>query len=129
MENMKVRDVMAHGVPTCSPFARLREVEKIMATEKKPFLIVTDEMGEMWGIITEMIVLKYLGEDLTAEDIMASPVITILPTVPIKEALKIMLQKGIHHLIVEHATPEQPSRPVGYISSSHIIQAASQQKE
>lgn len=125
MENLKVRDVMAHGVPTCSPFAHLSEVEKIMATEKKPFLVVTDETGEMWGIITEMMVLKHVGEDLTAEDIMASPVVTVPPTVFLKEALKIMLQKNIHHLIVEHATPEQPSRPVGYLSSSHIIQAFS----
>ncbi len=125
MENLKVRDVMAHGVPTCSPFAHLKEVAKIMATEKKPFLVVADETGEMWGIITEMIVLKNLGEDLTAEDIMASPVFTVSPTISLKEALKTMVQKGIQHLIVEHATPEQPSRPVGYLSSSHIIQAFS----
>ena len=88
-------------------------------------------MGEICGVITEMLILDKFLESLekyTAEDVMSFPVLTISPTAFISEAAGIMKGKNVHHLVITHNVPNQPLRPIGVISTRDIINALAGKK-
>jgi CBS domain-containing protein len=119
-----VRDLMEHEVVTCSSSASLAEAARIMSEQGVSYLVVIDETDEACGLITEMDLLRSCSEkpsSVTVEDIMTSPVPTISPTAPVAQAVAMMLDKGLHHLVIVHNIPAQPLRPVAIISAGNII--------
>ena len=85
-------------------------------------VVVTDREGTYWGIITSLDVLKYYTKDidnLKAEDIMVSKIITVDPLTPLEKAAAIMVENRIHHLYVVSELRED--KIVGVISSKDII--------
>lgn len=123
-----VRDVMNHEITTCRAMDTVKDIAQIMVDNNSPFVIVVDSSGEAWGVVTELIILKYLIKgttDLTAEEVMSTPVITVEPTISITEAAAIMIEKDVHHLLLIHKALGQNLKPVAIISAFDIIRSMS----
>ena len=100
----------------------LREIIKVMGENNISSVVVTDRDGTYWGIITSLDVMKHYTEDidnLKAEDIMVSKIITVDPLTPLEKAAAIMVENKIHHLYVVSELRED--KIVGVISSKDII--------
>ncbi|MBC7258879.1 MAG: CBS domain-containing protein [Chloroflexi bacterium] len=118
-----VRDVMHRGVVTCAPDTPLTEVAALMARDRASAVAVVNPNGELVGIISRTdMVRAYLKPfaNLRAEDIMTTQVATIIPDIPVQAAVQIMLDRGVHQLIILHARPA-PQRPVGILTMDDIV--------
>ena len=119
-----VRDVMSHGVMTCTPETTVREVAQRMAEHKVNALVVVEEAsGELEGIVSRSDLARSYDQDydsLTVEAVMSHDVETIIPDIPVSAAVLIMLDKGVDRLVIQHARPA-PQRPVGVLSLSDVI--------
>jgi len=115
---------MHRGVIYCYPLDSAREVAKIMATNQIRAVVVVDETGEVWGLISIMELLGLYGQELEkikAEEIMKPYKIEVDPQLPIESAIALMKRKKIDQLIIidPHAGPK---RPVGILTSFDIVQ-------
>lgn len=121
---VRVCDLMHKGVIYCYPEDSAKEVAKIMDSHQIRSVVVMDERGEVWGLISIMEMIPLFGKDLEkirAEEIMRPYKIVVDPQWPIQEAVELMKAKKIEHLIVvdPHAGPK---RPVGILTTFDIVQ-------
>lgn len=118
-----VRDYMHRGVITCHLQTPVKEIAKIMDANNVRSVVVTDDRGEVWGIVSLISILKAWGQDLetlTAEDILQPHTITISPESPIEEAVKLLQKKRIEHLVIVH--PGLVRRAVGILTTFDIVE-------
>ncbi len=115
---------MEHKVVMCKTETDLLEAARMMSEQNSPCLVVIDDMDEACGIVTEMDLLRNCAEDLKAisvEYIMTSPIPKIAPTAPVAQAVSMMIEQDIRHIVIVHGIPSQPMKPVGLISAENII--------
>lgn len=126
MSTATVRDVMHPGIVSCSGAANAAEVARIMASCRVHSVAVLglskDERRtpHIWGIVSDLDVLAATTRPAgaaTAADLASEPVITVRPTMSLKEAAEAMVRHGVHHVIV--ADPERHT-PVGILSTLDI---------
>jgi len=118
----RVRDFMHRGVITCHLQTPIIEVAQIMDTNRIRAVVVTDDEGQVAGIVSLISILKAWGKDLTkitAEDILQPYTITISPESPIEEAIRLLQKKRIEHLVI--VSPEG-RRPVGVLTTFDVVQ-------
>lgn len=123
MANKHVRDIMHKGVIECRPDTVLKEVVRIMADTGVHAIVVEKPGGEIDGIISHMDLLKVYGQNLLnykACDIMTKNVIEISPDATIEEAIRIMLERKIHRLVITEPCPGG-RQAVGILSTTDII--------
>lgn len=116
-----VRDVMKRGIHEVSLNDKISDVVKKMAEYNISSVVVSDNQV-FWGIITDTTILKHYHENLNnlkAEDIMTSKLITISPEAPLEEAVEVMTNNNIHHLYVLSELNED--KIVGVLSSKDVI--------
>jgi CBS domain-containing protein len=116
---MQVQDIMSTDITTVGRNDDLLSVEQTMASKKLRHLPVLED-GEVVGIVTQRDLFKaamssamgygqkaqeaYLHKVLVKE-IMVYPVITILPTASIGEAVDLLMERGIGCLpVVDRGT-------------------------
>ena len=120
----RIKDIMHKGVITCAPDVPIQEVVRVVAdTDVHAIIVVHPPEGTVAGIISHIDLLELYGKDLlqyTASDVMTAGVIDIGIDAPVAEAAKIMLEKGIHRLLVSEETPEG-KKPIGVVSTTDII--------
>lgn len=118
-----VEAIMHKGVIGCRPSTPLEEVIHIMANTNVEVLVVTGPNEEALGVISQMDVLPFYGQDLKgkkAQDVMGHDLIAIPPEMPLEDAIKIMMERGINDLIVsEHG--DVGLRALGVLTTGHII--------
>jgi len=117
-----VRDLMHRGIVTCHLQTSVKDIAKIMDANSVRSVVVTDDRGEVWGIVSLISILKAWGQDLekmTAEDLLQRVTVTISPEAPIEEAVRLLQKKRIEHLVILH--PEI-RRAVGVLTTFDIIQ-------
>jgi len=101
----RVRDLMTVDVPLTTLNTPVADAARLMRASDRDSLIVFD-LGRATGIVTERdIIRKITAEGLDAmrvhvADIVSSPLITIHPDKPAKEAAALMIEKKIRHLPV-----------------------------
>lgn len=120
---MLVRDVMHRGIVTCPLDMPLRDVAQRMAQARCNAVVVLDSAGETAGIISCLDIARAFVEnrlDMRAEEIMKTDVVTIIPDIPIKTAVQLMLDHGVQQLVILHARPSV-ARPVGMISVEDVM--------
>ncbi len=121
-EQIRVRDLMHRGVVTCHLQTSIKEVAQMMDANRIRAVVVTDEQGEVWGIVSLISILKAWGKDLeklTAEDILQPHTVTIGPESALEEAVALLQRKRIEHLVILDA---QRRRPVGVLTTFDIVQ-------
>jgi len=124
-----VKDLMHTGLITCQQNAPLGQVASLLAKYHVHALVVTDSVGQPLGLISDFDLLagEWLSTDsealatmkqLTAGNLMTSPIDTIGADTPLQEAARIMLERQVHRLMVS-----DHGEPVGIISISDIVAA------
>jgi CBS domain-containing protein len=120
-----VEEIMHKGVIGCKPSTTLEEVIRIMADTNVEVLVVTGPDEEALGIISQLDVLPYYGQNLKgvrARDVMRTKVIAIPPEKSVKEAVGIMVERGISDLIVT-VHGDVGLRALGVLTTGHVIKA------
>jgi CBS domain-containing protein len=101
----RVRDLMTIDVPLTTLNTPVSDAARLMRATDRDSLIVFD-LGRAMGIVTERdIIRKITAEGIDAmkihvAQIVSTPLITIHPDRPAKEAAALMLEKKIRHLPV-----------------------------
>lgn len=121
-----LRDVMTRGVASVPMDMSISEVAEMMANQKISGVAVTDNTGEMVGVISEMDLLKAVKDesllDEPAETIMTSYVQSVKPSTTLDTASNIMMKKGYHRLVVlSEPGVGASNRPVGILSASDVV--------
>jgi len=117
-----VRDLMHRGVITCHLQTSVKDVAKIMDANSVRSVVVTDDRGEVWGIVSLISILKAWGKDLekmTAEDLLQRVTVTVSPEAPLEEAVRLLQKKRIEHLVILHPGIR---RAVGVLTTFDIVQ-------
>jgi CBS domain-containing protein len=121
--NQMVEAIMHKGVIGCKPNTPLEEVVRVMADTNLHVIVVTGSSDEALGIISQLEVIPYYGRDLKgikARDVMSSTVIAIPPNMLVTEAVKIMVEKKILHLVVSQRG-DVGLKALGTLSSAEVI--------
>lgn len=123
MKDKLVRDVMAIGVPACQANTSLTDAARLLSLEERDILVV---MGEkcVEGVVSQSDLARaFLSdyESMAAKDIMSPTMHFVSPDISLKNAVKEMLEKGVHQLLV---VPElhECSAPVGVLSKRHLVE-------
>ena len=101
----RVRDLMTVDVPLTTLNTPVSDAARLMRSTDRDSLIVFD-LGRAIGIVTERdIIRKITAEGLDAmrvhvAEIVSSPLVTIHPDRPAREAAALMIEKKIRHLPV-----------------------------
>jgi CBS domain-containing protein len=126
LEHATVGDAMHPGVVTCGRDALIGDVARAMATHHVHCIVVLgpdyEHSGEsaVWGIISDLDLVRngiLRGAEEAAGALAQQPIISVKPTMPLREAGELMVSHGVTHLVViEPAT----RRPVGILSTLDI---------
>jgi predicted transcriptional regulator len=127
LKTMKIRDAMHPGVITVDVEAKLSEVLRALTSNHVSGIVVVDEFGETWGVISSIDIISAFKDKtdeeiqkMTAEDLMTPQAIEIDPEKTLADAAGVMAEKGIHRLVIGH--PHEGRRvPVGIITATDII--------
>lgn len=125
LTGLRVRDIMTPDPITVTPDTPVTDVARIMMDNGIGSVIVVDKDGNPIGIITEqdlisrVLAVKRHPAEARARDVMSSPLIMVNPDMPLKDAVKIMADKGVGHLPVM-----QGSKLVGILAEHDIVRLA-----
>lgn len=129
-----IKTLMHTGLITCPPAASLGEVAALLNKHQIHAILVAEEENEPLGIISDFDLLagEWLSVDeesldamrqLTARDLMTSPIETVDLNISIYEAAQRMADKSVHRMIVtEH------DRSVGIVSISDFVAGIAEQE-
>ncbi len=115
-------DVMGAGVVTAENISNLLDVARNMADKKIGSIVVVNLSHEPIGLITETDILRTISEyeqkffDLTAQDIMSKPLITIPATADVEKIEKEMKRHKIKHLPVISS-----GKLVGIVTTKNLV--------
>jgi CBS domain-containing protein len=126
LEHATVSDAMHPGVLSCKANATLTDVARLMATHHVHCVAVMsisdDRAGEkiVWGIISDLDLVRAgirIGADQLAGALALQPVVTVEPTMALREAGELMLTHGATHVVV---IDPKLQRPIGILSTLDI---------
>jgi CBS domain-containing protein len=129
LQDMTVADAMNPGIVSCPQDATLADVARIMARHYVHCVAIMnlahDESGELvvWGVITDLDMLRGAIESdghAGAASLVEQPVITVRPTISLRDAGEVMLTNHVSHLVV---TDPDTALPIGILSSLDIARA------
>ena len=123
----RVRDAMHEGLITCSPGAPLGEVAAALVRDRVHALVVVEDDGSPVGVVADSDLLagEWLATDseslatlreLTAGELMSSPVETIEADAPLDEARRRLASGGVSRLIVI-----DKGRAAGVVTVSDLV--------
>jgi CBS domain-containing protein len=118
-----VSDLMRKKLVTIKESASVQEAANKMKEKNVSSVVVVDENGRPLGLITERdLVRKVCIRDVYTskvinKDIMSSPLITVKSKSLLSEAVDIMLQNNVRHLLViDNESSEDVNKPIGIIT-------------
>jgi len=118
--NMTVSDIMKKKLESIEATASVQETAKKMKEKNTSSLVVVDEKGKPLGLVTErdlarkVCVNKVPPNEVTNQDIMSSPLITVSSDSSPFVAADMMLQYNVRHLLV--VDKSSTNRPIGIIT-------------
>jgi signal-transduction protein with cAMP-binding, CBS, and nucleotidyltransferase domain len=106
VQDTLVEDYMTLTTVTLNFKNSVLVIAKKMLAENISSIAITDDEGEIIGILTERDIIKIIANELppgviSAMSLMSFPPVRVKRKIPIEEAAKIMASKKIRHLIVE----------------------------
>jgi len=126
----KVADFMTHGAVSCRPDTPFEEVRGVLEAKRISCAVVTDENGEMVGILssTDLARTQELAgrlqrglPELRASHLMTRNVKTTWPEEPLDDAIARLAVHRVRRLVV---TPkEDPRKPIGILSVTDLAAA------
>jgi CBS domain-containing protein len=126
LEHATVSDAMHPGILTCGPEVSLTEIARMMATHHVHCILAMGTVHDApveslaWGIVTDLDLVRAgirSGAEPTARELARQPVVTVEPTMPLREAAEAMLANSVSHVVVVQPASQ---RPVGVLSTADI---------
>ncbi len=124
LEHATVGDAMHEGIISCPPETTATKLARMMANHHIHCLFVMHpaQSGSgkpyVWGIVSDLDLMRAAlrgeGEE-TADALASEPMITVKPDLPLIDAMALMVNHSVSHLVV--VDPET-LRPVGVLSST-----------
>ena len=118
-----ISDLMGKKLVTIEESSSVQESANRMKDKNVSSLIVVDANGRPLGLITERdLVRKVCIHDVSASkiinrDIMSSPLISIESKSSQSDAVDIMLQNNVRHLlVVENESSQNVNKPIGIVT-------------
>ncbi|MEU8619097.1 CBS domain-containing protein [Streptomyces sp. NPDC048623] len=115
MKHLKVADLMTAHVVSAVPATSFREVAKQLAEHDITGLPVVDEDDHVVGVVSESDLLA--RRELTAVDLMTTPVITVHAEEPAADAARLMVRRGVERLPVV----DEEERLVGIVTRRDLL--------
>src|SRR3712207_4614221 len=105
-DNTLVKDYMTTTTVTMNFKNSVLDIAKKMLGENISSIAITDDEGEIVGILTERHMIRVIANELppggiSAMSLMSFPTAKVKKNAPIQEAAKIMARKKLRHLIVQ----------------------------
>ena len=103
---MAVKEIMTKNVYTILPDTTVEVCAKLMIENRIGSVVVVNSEGKSIGMITKENLIKHVlavnkkADEVTAEEVMSSPLITASPSLTIIQAMQTMFKDGIRHLII-----------------------------
>ena len=121
-EGTPVEDYMTITTVTMNFKHNVLDIAKTMLAENISSIPITDDEGDIIGILTERDMIKIIANELpprsvSAASMMSYPTVKLKKKAQIEEAAKIMATKKLRHLIVEDTYGE---RIVGIITVTDL---------
>ena len=123
MTDKLVSDLMHKGVIACRPATPMTEVVRIISDTDVHAIVVMDEYDRALGVVSHTDIIRLFGQDLTtyvAQDVMSRTVFDIAPDEPAKKAVDMMLEHGVHRLLVVQVRDSE-RHPIGIISTTDLV--------
>jgi len=120
IEDKTVNDLMTHGVVTVPESRKVIDVIRILREGHIHGVMIVNNEGKAVGVISEIDLPKAFGRDLndvTAKEIMSSPVKTVGIDEKIVDVTKTMIAKNIDRLFVLYDN----GFPRGVLSITDVI--------
>ena len=125
LDHATVSDAMHPGILACEPDATLAEVAQMMVTYHVHCLAVVGISHEepqcgVWSVISDLDLLRAGVTDdeaPSARAIAQHPLVTVGPSMALREAGELMLTHNVSHLVV--IEPET-QRPIGILSTADV---------
>jgi CBS domain-containing protein len=114
-----LESLLRRAIVGCLPTTSVRAAAELMATERVSSLLV--RTGQDWGIVTDRdlrtrVLARGRGVDVPVVEILSQPLVTAQADAPASDGLRLMLERGIHHLPVERA-----GRILGMVSDTDLL--------
>jgi CBS domain-containing protein len=131
VDDIRVEDYMTTTTVTVNFKNSVLDIAKKMLAENISSIPITDDEGEIIGILTERDIIKIIASELppggiSAMSLMSFPTIKVKRKAPIEEAAKIMATKKLRHLIVEDTYGK---RVVGIITVTDLARYLKQKSK
>jgi signal-transduction protein with cAMP-binding, CBS, and nucleotidyltransferase domain len=128
---IRVEDYMTTTTVTMNFKSSVLDTAKKMLAQNISSVPITDDEGEIIGILTERDIIKIIANELQPSDIsamslMSFPTIKVKKNAPIEEAARIMATKKLRHLIVEDT---YGTRTVGIITAADLAKYLKQNSQ
>jgi CBS domain-containing protein len=125
MMERAVQDIKRLGIVACREHDRLRDIVKRMADDDISALVVVDAQNILRGIISRSDLLAAYVDDpdwagAHVAKYMTRQVVTVPPTTPLSEAVRLLLGQHIHRLVVV-SEDEDGVHPIAVVSDSDIV--------
>ena len=126
LRHMKIRDEMTTGITTLGIDAPLTDAINVMAEKDISAVVTVYPNGTAAGVVSSFDIVKILSETsreeikkMTVDDAMTD-IITIDPEKTVGAALKLMVEKRIHRVVVLSSS-QAKGKPIGLISATDIV--------
>lgn len=129
---VKIKDVLAYkgsDIKTISPAARLDLIAELLARLGIASLVVIDSDRRPLGIVTERHALWTIARrgkeafDLTAADVMESPVPVCSPSDGLRHVMDVMTRRRLRHLLVQENGAVHGIVSIGDLVQAHLRDA------
>ncbi len=117
-----VGELMTEKLVTINLLNTAQEAAIKMAERNVSSLAVVDDDGKAFGIVTERDLARRICttnkscDNVTVQEIMSSPVITIKPVESLETAARYMVQNRVRHLLVTNGV----NQPIGIITATEF---------
>ena len=124
--NQEVREVMTPGVVSVPGDASLRQVQGALVAHAVHAVLVLDrKSGAPLGWVSAAGLLRWAVEPTihaTAQQAICEPLHTISPSAHLREAIDILLEPGVSHVLVAH---KGSASGEGVVSDIDVVRALS----
>lgn len=100
---LRVHEIMTHSVVVLAPEMPLSQASATLSTMGVSGAPVCDAAGHMVGVFSKSDVVKLDGtvpERATVGELMTRAVASVRPSDPLKAAIALMAERGLHRLVV-----------------------------
>ncbi|NVJ62481.1 MAG: CBS domain-containing protein [Gammaproteobacteria bacterium] len=127
--NTTVGKLMSSPAITVDLDSSVAEVEEFLASKNLSFVPLTDDNDKCFGVLSKMDLVsfhaKHLDENHTqAWEVCTHDILKVMPSQSIDEALQIMLDHNISHLLVM-----ENEKILGVVAKSEILMKLSERRQ